>query len=170
MKMIQWLKQLLMAFAFVFALVGHAIAGSISDAEDAFDSGDYEKAAILFRRLADQGSADAQINLGMLYYRGQGVAQDYPEAASWYRLSSKQGNAFAQFDLGLMYEDGRGVMQDNTQAYKWLSIAATNATDSELKGRVASQLHSIGKLMTVEQITEAKKLARNCTLNNFKTC
>lgn len=170
MRMPQELKQALSVFAFMFVLVGHAIADSISDAEDAFDSGDYEKAAILFRHLAEQGDSDAQINLGMLYYRGQGVTQDYLEAASWYRRSSKQGNAFAQFDLGLMYEDGRGVMQDNTQAYKWLSIAATNAPNGELNGRAVSHLHSVGKLMTAEQITEAKKLARNCTLNKFKWC
>ena len=163
------LKQLLFCVC-LFALISHAIADSLSGAEDAYVSGDYEKAAMSYRPLAEQGDAEAQINLGMMYYRGQGVPQDYLEAATWYRLSAKQGNAFAQFDLGMMYENGQGVLQDNTQAYKWLTIADAKTTDGELKKMAASHRHSIEKQMTADQIAEAQELARKCTANKFKGC
>jgi uncharacterized protein len=170
MRLGHLLKQMLLVCAFIFALTEHAIADSISDAEDAFDAGDYEKAAMLFRSLADQGDAEAQINLGMMYYRGQGVPQDYLEAVTWYRLAAKQGNPFAQLDLGMMYENGQGVLQDNTQAYKWLTIADAKTTDGELKKMAASHRHLIEKKMTADQIAEAQQLAKKCTANKFKGC
>ena len=36
------------------------------------------------RRLAEQGDADAQLNLGFMYATGEGVPQDATEAARWY--------------------------------------------------------------------------------------
>jgi len=51
------------------------------DATAACERGDYTTAMPLFRRLADQGHAGAQNDLGSMYYKGQGVPQDFAEAA-----------------------------------------------------------------------------------------
>ena len=61
------------------------------------------------RRAADQGNADAQFNLGVMYAEGRGVPRDDAEAARWYRCAADQGEAAAQFNLGLMYAKGEGV-------------------------------------------------------------
>jgi len=37
-----------------------------------------------FRKSAQQGYANAQFNLGIMYHHGCGVKQDYPEALCWY--------------------------------------------------------------------------------------
>ena len=42
--------------------------------------------------LAEQGSANAQFNLGGMYEYGEGVPQDYKTAAKWYRLAAEQGH------------------------------------------------------------------------------
>ena len=76
------------------------------------------------RALAEQGDAEAQRNLGIMYDNGQGVPQDYAEAARWFRLAADQGVASAQFNLGVMYDDGRGVPQDDVQAVRWYRLAA----------------------------------------------
>jgi TPR repeat protein len=47
------------------------------------------------RRLADQGDAEAQDHLALLYYSGQGVAQDYVQAHMWFNLAAAQGKADA---------------------------------------------------------------------------
>lgn len=39
----------------------------------------------------EQGQAEGQSNLGILYDLGQGVKQDYVEAAKWYRKAAEQG-------------------------------------------------------------------------------
>ena len=76
------------------------------------------------RRLAEQGDADAQFNLGVMYANGEGVPQDEAEAVRWYRLSADQGNAFAQYDLGFRYAIGLGVPQDEAEAVRWYRLSA----------------------------------------------
>ena len=44
----------------------------------------------LLKPITDQGNAEAQINLGVLYANGWGVAQDYVEALKWYRKAADQ--------------------------------------------------------------------------------
>ena len=41
------------------------------------------------RVLAEQGDADAQFNLGVMYADGEGVAQDDAEAVRWFRLAGR---------------------------------------------------------------------------------
>jgi hypothetical protein len=72
----------------------------------------------------DEGDARAQSLLGLLYYRGQGVAQDYAEAAKWFRLAADQGDADAAFYLGVMFSQGQGLPLDYDEAAKWFRLAA----------------------------------------------
>ena len=61
------------------------------------------------REAAAQGEALAQYNLGVIYYKGQGVQQNFAEASRYFKLAAEQGNGDAQIDLGTMYEHGHGV-------------------------------------------------------------
>ena len=61
------------------------------------------------RHAAEQGDADAQLDLGVRYATGEGVPQDDAEAVRWFRLAAEQGDARAQFNLGVRYDTGRGV-------------------------------------------------------------
>tara|TARA_R110000765_G_scaffold324976_2_gene416497 strand:+ start:916 stop:1131 length:216 start_codon:yes stop_codon:yes gene_type:complete len=56
-----------------------------------------------YRLAAEQGDADAQYNLGIMYDTGRGVPENDAEAVRWYRLAAEQGDANAQFNLGGMY-------------------------------------------------------------------
>ena len=49
---------------------------------------DYIEAAKWYRLAAEQGHADAQHNLGVLYLQGQGVPQDYVLAHMWVNLAA----------------------------------------------------------------------------------
>ena len=46
-----------------------------------------------YRLAAEQGDAQAQNNLGLMYDAGQGVPQVNAEALKWYRLAAEQGDA-----------------------------------------------------------------------------
>ena len=70
------------------------------------------------RHAAEQGDADAQYNLGVMYATGEGVPQDEAEAVRWYRLAAEQGIATAQTNLGPMYDIGEGVPQDEAEAVR----------------------------------------------------
>ena len=76
------------------------------------------------RRLAEQGDADAQALLSVVYYNGRGVTQDYEEAVRWARLAADQGNARGQSMLGAAYYNGHGVAQDLGEAARWTRLAA----------------------------------------------
>ena len=67
---------------------------------EAAKTGDYATALREWEPLAEQGDADAQYNLGIMYDEGQGVQQDYKVAVKWYRLAAEQGEANAQYNLG----------------------------------------------------------------------
>ena len=111
-------------------LRGGAVAGPLEDAWTAYKRGDFATALEIWRPRATQGVAFAQLNVGIMYYSGQGVPQDYGEAAKWYRLAAEQGDAIAQGNLGFMYYSGQGVPQDYGEAAKWYRLAAEqgNAT------------------------------------------
>ena len=73
---------------------------------------------------ADQGDAEAQYKLGLIYRNGQGVPQDYKEVVRWLRLAAEQGLDEAQSELGVRYGNGQGVPQDNKEAARWYGLAA----------------------------------------------
>ena len=74
--------------------------------------------------LAQDGNAEAQFQLCMCYWEGNGVEANYVEAATWCHAAAEQGHAKAQFMLGVCYVLGTGVDKDNVEAAKWFRKAA----------------------------------------------
>jgi uncharacterized protein len=99
-------------------------AGDFQKGMSAYESGDYATALKEFAALAEQGDADVQFILAIMYDNGEGVPQDYKQAVKWYTKAAEQGNAKAQHNLGVMYDNGQGVPQDYKQAVKWYTKAA----------------------------------------------
>uniref|UniRef100_UPI000667786E tetratricopeptide repeat protein n=1 Tax=Haemophilus influenzae TaxID=727 RepID=UPI000667786E len=66
----------------------------------AYEQSNYQTAFKLWLPLAEQGDANVQFNLGVMYAEGQGVKQDDFEAVKWYRKAAEQGYANAQANLG----------------------------------------------------------------------
>jgi hypothetical protein len=52
---------------------------------------DYAEALKWYRLAADQGNANAQSNLGVMYVKGQGTTQNHVEALMWFRLAATKG-------------------------------------------------------------------------------
>ncbi|WP_198551972.1 MULTISPECIES: tetratricopeptide repeat protein [Psychrobacter] len=87
---------------------------------------DYDRAFELYQKAAQQGNAEAQHNLGVMYYSGKSVNQDYIEARKWFEKSADQNYADAQLSLGVIYEYGEGVSQDMAIAKEWFSKSCNN--------------------------------------------
>jgi len=115
-----------------------------------------------FLRAGEQGDASAQFHLGEMHAQGESVPKDYVEAAKWYRLAAEQGYGRAQYNLGLAYTKGQGVSQDNVRAYMWFNLAAGSFALSDSKNRNAAITNRdlVATKMTVAEIAEAQKLAR----------
>lgn len=77
------------------------------------------------RRAADQGTPEAQFQLGIRYYNGEsGVVNDETQAFYWFSKAAEQGHRRAQHNLGFMYKLGIGVEKDEVQAASWYKKAA----------------------------------------------
>jgi hypothetical protein len=116
--------RLLTVSLMLVAIGGAAFAGPLEDAVAAYRRGDYATALGLWHPLAEQGDAEAQFDLGVLYESGQGVLRNDAEAIKWYRKAAEQGDAVAQFNLGIMYAKGGGVLQNDGEAAHWYRLAA----------------------------------------------
>jgi TPR repeat protein len=101
-------------------------------ADDCFielEAGDLDSELIVCTKAAEQGNANAQNNLGMMYDSGLGTSQDYKQALYWFTKAAEQGNVSAQFNLGITYNNGEGTPQDYKQALYWFTKAAEQGND-----------------------------------------
>lgn len=62
---------------------------------------------------AEQGDANAQNNLGIMYAYGNGVPKDLKEAVRLYRRAAEQGLVIAQYNLVNTYDTGRVVPKND---------------------------------------------------------
>jgi TPR repeat protein len=91
------MKSLLTTPLLLLALLAPLYAGAdFNKGMAAYAAGDFATAAKEFNKAAEQGDADAQLLLGIMYNNGEGVLQDYKEAVKWFRLAAEQGDANAQ--------------------------------------------------------------------------
>ncbi|MBR0826881.1 sel1 repeat family protein [Bradyrhizobium manausense] len=78
---------------------GAAFAGPWEDGMAAYNRGDYVPAVQVFRGMAKAGNAKAQMMLGSMYQRGQGVAKSSAHAFMWLTLAASRGDAKAKAEL-----------------------------------------------------------------------
>jgi hypothetical protein len=106
------------------------------------------------RKLADQGDADAQWQMGVRFHNGDGVAHDDAQAMQWFRRAAEQGHVTAQATLGAYYWAGRGVSQDLSQAYFWSALALAQGDENS-----KSRLEGLASQMTRVQVSAARQRA-----------
>ena len=166
----------------------------------AAQSGDFATALREFRPLAQQGYAEAQYQLGVMYYNRKGGPL-YKTVLKWYTLAAEQGYARAQNNLGVMYYNGEGVSQDYKIALKWYTLAAEqghakaqstlgvmyyngegvsqdnvyahmwlNIAASSGHKSASKNRDIIAKRMTPSQLEKAQDLVTECVRKNYKGC
>ena len=158
----------LLASLFLIITLGTAqgaYAGPYEDADAAYRRGDLETAVRMWRPLAAQGHAKAQISLGFMYEHGLVVVQDYKEAVRLYRLAADQGDVDAQYMLGEMYDLGQGVVQNYVRAHMSFMLSVANGATyaSQNRDKVAKKLNS-------SQIKQAQEMAQRCKASSYKQC
>jgi TPR repeat protein len=68
----------------------------------AYAAQDKKLAFATWRNVAGRGNADAQLRVGLLYERGEGVGQDMIEAYRWLKLAANQGHPKATAELAFV--------------------------------------------------------------------
>lgn len=86
---------------------------------------DFREAMIWYRKAADKGFAPAQVGIGDLYAKGDGVRQDHYRAQEWYTVATRLSrNADAYFKVGEGYFRGLGAAQDYGASLQYYNVAA----------------------------------------------
>lgn len=138
------MKHVLLIVAAVFTMLSLAdvqAAGgtpqvrSDSDAHWEWRDGMWPNAeqAGMIRKSAENGDAEAQFKLALMYEAGRATRQDSVEAAKWLRKAADQGHVEAQYNLATMYDNGNGVTQNFADAARWYRAAAERGYTSAQK-------------------------------------
>jgi putative methionine-R-sulfoxide reductase with GAF domain len=164
-----------LAIGMVFVVVGYLIApvidkrwavspqasqrsssetGSAASGQSTTDLGPQAKFLTDLRKLAEQGNAEAQWQLGARYHSGEGVPRDDVQAMQWFQRAAEQGHPTAQATLGAYYWAGRGVPQDLSKAYFWSTLALAQGDENS-----KSRLEGLATQMTQEQVSAARQQA-----------
>ena len=106
------------------------------------------------RAKAEAGDAQSEVELGVRYDDGEGVAKDPAEAVKWFRKAAEQNYATAQFDLGCCYLEGKGVPKNQVEAVKWYRKAAEQ---NDAEGQLYLGLSYVKGEGVAEDLVEAYK-------------
>lgn len=155
----------LLALCIITLVPNILLSADIQTGLEAYKKGDYVTALEEWLPIAEQGNADAQFSVGLLYDRGLNVIPDYKIAVKWFTLASKQGHVFAQSNLGWKYHKGQGVIKDNIHAFKWWSIAASQGHEN-----APYFLRIVSERMTQSEIILAKSLVEKCIESSLVDC
>ncbi len=161
----------LIALLFVLSVyAGSAAAQDLDKGREAYETEDYTAAYAHLLPLAEQGNAEAQYFIGLLYSLGDAVPKDQIEGTKWIRAAAEQGLGSAQFHLGYAYNRGWGVTPDNVLAYMWANLATgaqkwpKNEADgyktAHLKQARALRDKVLRRKMTDAEIKEAQRRTR----------
>lgn len=79
---------------------------------------------------AQAGIADAQYQVAIRYYNGEGVEKSFEKAFEWFLKAAEQNHGDAQFNVGRLYLLGNGVEADVEEGVRWFEKAAENNNGS----------------------------------------
>jgi len=176
----------LLRCALAFSLI--SVIPALADLEAgkrAYEQRDYTTALKELKLLAEQGNAEAEALLGLMYNLGRGVPLDVDQAMKWFKAAADQGNAEGQCRLGSLYlktDTAQGLRllklsaeQGFADAYLMLGLAYMNLKDAPLdlvQADMWLQLAAAGKdplaakqraraegQMTPDQVAKARLLA-----------
>ena len=120
-----------------------------------------QKAAMWFRKAADQGIASAQYEMGQNYEAGRGVSQSPDKAVDWYRMAADQGHSEAQYKLGHCFYEGLGVQQSYDDAVIWFRKAADQGNAEAQFELGVCYSYGLGVQQSDEQASKWFRQARN---------
>ena len=114
-------KPLLLLLFVVFSLFGDEVAYKEYDlAMTYLAKGDYKAALKPLHVAAENNISNAQYNLALMYYQGDGVKQNIKKSAQWLEKAAENGHKRAIANIGRIYMQ----LMDFKKARYWLQINA----------------------------------------------
>ncbi len=100
---------------------------------------DKAEAAKYLIQASNAGWPNAQIMLGDLYFKGEGLEQDVEKALSLYKSAALKNSPVAIWNVGLIYTNGAEKLNSNYQkGFYWLSLAAAKGMKKNLQVKLTA--------------------------------
>ena len=138
-KLLLWLPAALLGAA----VLASSVMGTANKPRDELD---------WLSRLANNGDAGAQLQLGLAYRDGRyGLAADAKTGLYWLQRSAAGGNAYAEDAIGSAYSKGQGTQRDMQQAEQWWRKAIKDG-DRDARMHLADALLQAGQTQEANQL------------------
>lgn len=143
------------SFACLSILNAAAAQDELASGLQAYEAGQFDEAARLFKGPANDGNHAAQFALGLLHEFGQGVPKNPQKAALWYAKAAAQGLPDALYRLGLLYSKGVGVPANQTNAIRLMIRAAQHGYQlaNEWLSTASESGNTLAKTWTEQRLT-----------------
>lgn len=154
MNMNKRLCAILLMTAMTVMAVAQTAQELLNDANAKYEAGQMDAALELYTQAANKGLAEAQYQLGKMYYLGESGSKDYSSASMWFKRAARQRHAKAEYGLATCYMNGDGLPVNYDQALMYMKASA-------LRGYVPAQrklaeLYQKGVLVEADSV-EAKR-------------
>jgi TPR repeat protein len=122
----------------------------------------FEEATRWYRRGAESGYQNSQVNYAWMLLKGRGVARDESEAFRWFLTAANSGHPYSYLATAEMYATGKGTQRDPIEALAQVEIALKVLQTSETQNlKTAHTLRSeLASELAASQIEEALRRAR----------
>lgn len=142
-----------------FVKVGDYYRDGLPDAGIKADTG---RAQTLWLHAASYfGDADAQYQVGRLFFEKAEVGGSPIQGARWLTLAARKGHAAAQARLGDILFNGTGVEPQQLEGLMWLNVAHENAQGTVYEAMVNELLNRAVSVATPELRTAALDAAES---------
>lgn len=101
--------------------------------ELAKENPDFTYAVQNFEKAASSGLAEAQFNLGNLYFSGRGVQQNFDLAAEYWSMATKQNLPLAMMNLGKLHLFSKWKNASPAQGLHLLELVSSRFPNSKFK-------------------------------------
>lgn len=117
---------------------------------------DPAKAVYWYTRAAENNIAPAQLNLGLMYLRGEGVKADMQTGRAWLEKAAHLGDNRASYALAMIDEK----QQRYVDAYKWYDLSSRDGMlDSNIRGKAQAKIGQLALNLSSSDIEKAKSSA-----------
>jgi TPR repeat protein len=97
-----------------------------------------------YMKAVKAGSAEAMVDVGLMYEAGRAKDGDIDDARRWYRKAARRELARGMFALGRLYQNGLGVRRDFEEARSWYRKAAERGSEDAMNNLALLYLNGWG--------------------------
>ncbi len=88
----------------ITGVISTCFANTLEEGKMALEKQNYFKAIEAFTKVCNDGNAEGCFQLGVLYEKGEGIAQNKYKAATYYAQACQGGNSLGCSNMSLKYD------------------------------------------------------------------